>query len=124
MRSLVLAIAFLTQGATPQQSGAVSGRLSFTGTTGSPPVVRVAAIPAETDLPTADSILIGISSTDASGNFRLEGVPPGRYYIVAGFIVAPTYFPGVTRISDARVVTVTAGTVLTGINFAMQSSQT
>jgi hypothetical protein len=124
MRALVLAIAFLTQGGTPQQSGAVSGRLHFTGTTGPPPIVRVAAIPVETGVPAADSILIGIAASDASGNFRLEDVPPGRYYIMAGFLASPTYYPGVTRISDARVVTVTAGSVLTGVDFALQSSLT
>jgi hypothetical protein len=124
MRALVLAIAFLTQGGTPQQSGAVSGRLHFTGTTGPPPIVRVAAIPVETGVPAADSILIGIAASDASGNFRLEDVPPGRYYIMAGFLASPTYYPGVTRICDARVVTVTAGSVLTGVDFALQSSLT
>jgi hypothetical protein len=123
MLSLALAIALLTQGGTPQGSGAVTGRLHFTGTTGSP-IVRVAAIPAETGVPAADSILIGIAASDASGNFRLEDVPPGRYYILAGLLAAPTYYPGVTRISDARVVTVTAGSVLTGVDFALQNSAT
>ena len=124
MRALVLAVVFLTQGGTPQQSGVVSGRLHFTGATEPPPIVRVAAIPAETDVPAADSILIGIATSDATGNFRLEDVPPGRYYIMAGFVAAPTYYPGVTRISDARVVTVTAGSVLTGVDFALQNSLT
>src|SRR6185295_5916924 len=32
---------------------------------------------------------------DAAGKYQLGDVPPGRYYVVAGRLEAPTYYPGV-----------------------------
>ena len=122
MHALVFAIAFLIQGVAPQPTGVVRGRVHLTGTEGPAQIVRVAAIPVAAGVPAADSTLVSIAQTDPSGNFHLEGVPPGSYYIMAGYLVAPTYYPGVTGISDARVVTVAAGELVTGVDFALRIS--
>ncbi len=36
------------------------------------------------------STLVRITTSDASGRYTLEDVPPGRYYITAGLAVRPT----------------------------------
>jgi len=62
--------------------------------------------------------LLSIGTTDNQGRYRLENVLPGRYYITAGFVDLPTYYPGVSAVSGATVVNVLPGTSVTGINFA------
>jgi len=72
--------------------------------------------------------------TDDRGEFRLFWVPPGEYYLaVTPAPVAPapgvpvaasplkTYYPGVTDIAQARVVTVTGGEDMVGMNFPIHS---
>ena len=63
------------------------------------------------------STLAALTQTDESGRYRLQDVPPGRYYIVAGRVDFPTYFPGGTNIADARSITVVAGGVVGDIDF-------
>jgi TonB family protein len=60
--------------------------------------------------------------TDSAGRYRLENIPPGRYYVVAGFVDFPTYYPGVSSVSGATALNVLSGTPITGINFTMASS--
>jgi hypothetical protein len=43
------------------------------------------------------------------GAYRLENLPAGRYYIVAGAVGHATYYPGTTDIEAAMVVTIGAG---------------
>src|SRR5436309_13805621 len=62
--------------------------------------------------------LVSLAQTDSAGHYRLENVPPGRYYIAAGFIAFPTYYPGVTAQSSAVALQVTAGATLTGKDFS------
>lgn len=45
--------------------------------------------------------------TDEQGHYRLENVPPGRYYIVAGLLGQATYYPGAAEDNRATIVTVT-----------------
>jgi hypothetical protein len=71
---------------------------------------------------TEPATLERLTTTDADGRFRLETVRPGRYFITAGFVDTPTYFPGVLRPADARAVVVTAGSILPGIDFALAQS--
>lgn len=61
--------------------------------------------------------LEGLARTDATGRYRLE-LPAGRYYIASGSVSSPTYYPGTTDLARATLVTVTAGGVVDGIDFA------
>src|SRR5678816_636821 len=61
-------------------------------------------------------------TTDSQGRYKLENVLPGRYYITAGFVDLPTYYPGVSAVSGATVVNVLSGTPVTGINFAVTNT--
>src|SRR5262249_534847 len=58
----------------------------------------------------------GLVETDASGRYRMQ-LTAGSYYIASGSVSTPTYFPGTTSVASARVVTVTAGGVVEGIDF-------
>jgi TonB family protein len=66
--------------------------------------------------------LVSIGMTDNQGRYRLENILPGRYYITAGFVDSPTYYPGVAAMSGATVVNVLSSTPVTGINFAVANS--
>jgi hypothetical protein len=107
----------------PNQGGTVTGVLRTA--TGAPAVsVRVSALsrPEElTDLAQATS-LAGIALTDAAGRFRLENIPPGRYYVVAGNVDVPTYYPGVVAAKDATVIQVTPGATVPGIDFMLNNA--
>jgi len=43
--------------------------------------------------------------TDNEGNFRMQDLPPGRYFILAGALPDGTYYPAAQDIKDAEVVT-------------------
>jgi hypothetical protein len=106
----------------PNQSGTVTGSLRTAA--GVPAAgVRVSALTKPenvTDL-TESSSLAGIAETDASGRFRLENIPPGRYYIVAGRIDVPTFYPGVVNANEGMVILVTAGMTVPGIDFVLNN---
>lgn len=81
----------------------------------------------------------GADRTDDQGQFRLYGLPPGEYYVMAtlrafefvpmntaappaeGF--APTYYPGTSNVADARRLTVRAGQELPNVAFALTSAR-
>jgi hypothetical protein len=81
--------------------------------------VRIAAVPAAEAEKTGGTALLGISLTDEEGRYRLENIPPGRYYIFAGLIDLPSYYPNATSIAAATPVDVDAGVTLSGIDFRM-----
>src|SRR5690348_258428 len=70
--------------------------------------VRVAAmVPPDSGFnPGNASELAAIGKTDEFGRYRLEDVPPGRYYVVAGRVDAPTYYPGVQGMVGAKALSV------------------
>jgi len=81
--------------------------------------------------------LVGESggSTDDRGEFRIFGVPPGDYVIVARFDApdlgsrdrvryVPTYYPGTPVASEAQRVTVAAGQEAPGITIALVRAAT
>ena len=84
-----------------------------------------------------DALPIGRNAqTDDRGAYRLSGLPSGRYYVVAApssgspfgqqssspVSSVDTYFPGVTEMSAASAVEVTAGNTTTAIDFQMQQA--
>jgi hypothetical protein len=81
--------------------------------------VRVGAIAVsgKRGTPTDSGVLVNITQTDASGRYVLENVSAGRYYIAAGLVTFPTYYPGTGEISRAAVVTVGAGAALSSYDF-------
>lgn len=64
------------------------------------------AVPEPGVSPSTASTLVNVVLTDANGRFRLKNVPPGRYYILAGLVDQPTYYPGVSALSGATAVSV------------------
>ena len=69
-----------------------------------------------TDPNSSAAPLEGLVETDANGRYRLE-LPPGRYYIASGSVSAPTYFPGTLNLAEAKLITVTTGGTVEGIDF-------
>src|SRR5262245_29769456 len=55
--------------------------------------VRVGVL--EPGVGTAPAAIVGVTESDDTGQFRLEGIPPGQYHVTAGRLSLPTYFPGV-----------------------------
>src|ERR1051326_7571368 len=79
-------------------------------------------------VPLAVSVSGTMATTDDNGNYRLENIPPGRYYILAQPVggsngEVPTLYPGVTKLDDAKIVEVGADSNAGGIDFAIQRSR-
>jgi hypothetical protein len=121
VNSLLLAALLFAQGipVTAAQSGKIAGVLR--GADGKPLAgVRVAAvIQPETLDDRTSGAMSGLAETDEAGHFLIEGIPQGRYYVAAGRVDFPTYFPGTLDMSKARIVTVMPSTTVAGIDFAM-----
>ncbi len=120
---ILLALAMLTaQGipVLPNQGGTVTGILRTSS--GTPAAgVRVSALArpeATKDLSTS-AALASLAETDASGRYRLENIPPGRYYIVAGNIDVPTFYPGSLTANEGIVILISPGVVVPDIDFAL-----
>jgi 5-hydroxyisourate hydrolase-like protein (transthyretin family) len=75
------------------------------------------------------------SSTDDRGEFRIFGVPPGDYVMIARFDVmdlgsrdrvryVPTYYPGTPTASEAQRVTVGVGQEVSGILITLARAAT
>src|SRR5262245_25457076 len=82
------------------QTGVVTGTVRTLE--GRPAIrIRVAAMArpeTATDL-AGGSALASVSETDDEGRYRLENIPPGQYYILAGRIDQPTFYPGTADMS-------------------------
>lgn len=104
-------------------NGSISGTLKFAGGAAADGVrVTAMAVP-DAGVPQSEaSVFVSITQTDANGRYRLEDVPPGRYYVTAGLVAAPTYHPGTADPVAASIVTVTAGAALTGYDFTTRVS--
>ena len=81
-------------------SGVVVGHLHSPDGTAAAGVRVMAAPVADSSQKNPSQVLEAITETDASGSYRLENLPPGRYYIRAGLVELPTYFPGTTTPGD------------------------
>jgi len=96
--------------------GSISGMLRVSG--GAPAAgMRVAAM-AIPDVPGSTAIsLQGMTEANEDGSYRIENIPAGRYYVVAGPLGFPTYYPGAEQPGNATVITVNAGASLGGFDF-------
>jgi hypothetical protein len=102
------------------QTGTVTGILK--DSLGRPvPGVRVTALTKPDSVSDLASVsaMSGIAQTDAEGKFRLEGIPPGGYFIAAGRLDVQTFYPGTPDVVDAKEVNVIAGATVSGVDFAM-----
>ena len=123
MKMLLLAMLLFAQrpASTALQTGTVTGRLL--NEDGSPAVkVRVSAmsIPDNRTGGNEAPTLMTLTETDSAGRYRLTDVPVGRYYIVAGFVDSPTYYPRGTGPSGATPVNVTFNATAAGIDFRIE----
>ena len=107
-------------------SGTITGTVRTPG--GAPAAAaRVAAmtVPGDGQALSEGSALVSIAQTDRSGRYRLEDIPPGRYFIVAGPIARLTFHPGTTEQRAATIVTIGRdGTTRTGLDFALDAVST
>lgn len=117
------------------QYGSISGKVTYAND-GSP--VHMASVVAfGANAPTVSALTL------EDGTYQINGVPAGQYFLyvhplpptadiesptdVNGNLVAPsnpfgaTLYPGVSRISQAQQVAVTAGNVSGGLNFAVNA---
>jgi len=105
----------------PTEYGTVEGVLR--NAAGKPAAgVRVTAMmpPDPLDPLSSATSMASLAETDAEGRYRLERIPAGRYYISAGRVDLPTYYPGTTSLTGGNVITVTSGATVTGVNFVLK----
>jgi hypothetical protein len=118
-----LFISFLAYASAAQQAGdgAVTGQIRLRDGTAAAGV-RVSAVPvANSELgANALTVLASITETDSSGRYRLSDIPSGRYYIIAGTLDAPTYYPGVRGVAGARILTIESGSNIEAVDFEVQ----
>src|SRR6185295_5665361 len=63
-----------------------------------------------------------LAETDENGRYRLEEIPPGRYYIAAGRVDLPTYYPGTLEMSKGTPVSIASSAVVSNIDFAVDDA--
>jgi len=106
--------------------GAVAGKLETVD--GIPAVAtRVVAIAVPKGPNNADDSLnyFELSSptdrtlTDNEGNFRLQELVPGRYYLLAGAAPNGTYYPDAANVRGAQVIDIEAGIEVPNLNFRL-----
>lgn len=123
---LLAALLFVQRGVVPPtQDGTITGRVLTAD--GSPAaMVRVAAldVPADGTAGAEAPALIALTQTGADGNYRLTDVPPGRYFIMAGVVETPTYYPGTRALSSAKPLDIAAGKTVSGIDFRIEPVST
>lgn len=98
------------------QTGTITGQLL--NDRGLPAAgVRVAAMPVPRDGDNSAPPLIGLTLTDNNGRFTIQLLEPGTYYVTAGLLDSPSYYPGVGTLSSAKSILVSAGARVSGIDF-------
>ena len=103
MAAFLLISSLLVQAfANQARNGVVTGQItSRDGQSVTGIRISAMAIP-EGNVPTTTaSTLVSFVLTDSAGRYRLENIPAGRYYIIAGLVELPTYYPGVSSLSGA-----------------------
>jgi hypothetical protein len=122
-RLLVVFILLTRTSAMPQEAGTITGQIRSAD--GQPAAgVRVSAMNVSDSSPGASIILDSIAETDDSGRYLLSGVSPGRYYIVAGAIDNPTFYPGTNTIAGARILTIAPDSRIASMDFVLRETST
>src|SRR5947207_2153873 len=104
--ALVLMSLLLQNPARQSLTGTVTGLLLRTdGTPAAGVRIAVTPVPDPKDAG-ATGDLLSLSQTDVSGNYRLENILPGNYYIQAGLLDSPNYYPGTSSLDKATAITV------------------
>jgi hypothetical protein len=121
LTSLVLTLLLQQVIGRPSDTGVVEGVVR--ASTGGPAAgVRVAAkFPQSPGNKPGSGKLTSLAQTNGEGRFRLEGVAPGRYLIVAGNLDSPTYYPGTIDVQKGTVVTVAPGATISEVNFTLDA---
>jgi ferric-dicitrate binding protein FerR (iron transport regulator)/Spy/CpxP family protein refolding chaperone len=107
---------------TAPRAGSVTGVVRTTA--GKPASgVRVTAMRSDA----ADNTLRAMASlavTDEAGRYRLENVPPGDYYITAGRVDVPTFYPGTLEMAKGTALPVSSAATIPDIDFVVQDAST
>ena len=114
-----ISLLLLTQLGTRPQNATISGKLTLIDGRDAAGIRVTAMVVDELSPGNAIPALVGLTQADATGQYRLDNVPPGRYFIMAGLTDSPSFYPGVRSISGARVVTVTSAATVRGIDFSV-----
>src|SRR5262245_39327343 len=105
------------------QSGSIAGVLrDSSGKTLTGVRVAAVAVPESKTDTTNGTAMVSISETDADGRYRLENIPPGRYYIAAGRVDLPTYYPGTQEMRTGTIIAIAAGSHSAGMDFTLNDS--
>lgn len=123
MSAVLLALFLLIQGipSRPGEGGAITGVLKDMN--GKPAAhVRVGAIPVPDGTADLGSVaaMVSLAETDDNGAYRLDDVPAGRYYVAAGRVDFPTYFPGTNAVARGTAISITSRATVSGIDFTIQ----
>jgi hypothetical protein len=120
IQSLFISILMLMQiPLAASQTGTATGIVR--STSGAPASgVRVAALAlTNSTAGIGEGALVSLTQTDSDGRYKLEAIPPGRYYIQAGLVDFPTYYPGLTTTNGATSIQITAGAVIERLDFTL-----
>ena len=122
LRAVVLTAAMLfQQAAQAPPVGVLAGNVKYADGTPFAKAILFAQPLSETGRPPENSFRLG-ASTSETGDFRIRNLPPGRYAIRT--IDSAAYFPGVTTLGAATILTVTAGSVTENLNFILPAALT
>jgi hypothetical protein len=122
--ALALTILMAIQDPAVSRGGTVTGILRTAAGTPAPRV-RVAAtlVPSDpSDIST--SALVSLSETDEHGRYALENIPPGRYYIVAGRVDRPTFYPGKLESASGTILEIVSRATIPGVDFVLDDAST
>jgi hypothetical protein len=104
------------------QNGSATGVIrSATGQSVAGVRVAAQAVP-NSEAGAGEGALVSLTQTDSTGRYRLENIPPGRYYIQAGLVDLPTYYPGATTAAAATSILIGGGAVVANLDFTITQS--
>jgi hypothetical protein len=104
------------------QTGSVTGVVRLAG--GAPASgIRVTAMRVD-GADDALKAMVSLTQTNPTGRYLLEQIPPGRYYITAGRVDLPTYYPGTLQMSQGTAISISSAGTVANIDFVIQDTST